>query len=106
MKIKNLFSSLIFASVVLLSSCSKSKPIEIKLDDNVPTAYVGFKYDFTDVLFVEEGVNYSLEVYYQNYVTMEEKSIPVVDTFYFTPVEPYDATVIVFASRGKQTANT
>ena len=104
MKIKNLFSSLIFASVVLLSSCSKSKPIEIKLDDNVPTAYVGFKYDFTDVLFVEEGVNYSLEVYYQNYVTMEEKSIPVVDTFYFTPLEPYDATVIVSASRGNQTA--
>lgn len=105
MKIKNIFTSLLLTSLLFLPSCNNNvEELEIELDEFTPLAYVGKEYDFTDVLYVEDGVNYQLEVYYQNYKTMEEKTLPVEDTFYFTPVEPFDLTVIVYASKGSQTA--
>ena len=87
-----------------LASCSSGSGLEIELDEYTPTAYLGVEYDFTDVLYVEEGIEYKLEVYYQNYKTMQEYTLPVVDTFYFTPVDIYDLTVIVNATRGNETA--
>ena len=100
--------SLIFLSLLAISmplaSCSGGSGLEIELDEFTPTAYLGEEYDFTDVLYVEEGVEYKLEVYYQNYKTMKEYSLPVVDTFYFTPIDIYDLTVIVNATRGSETA--
>ena len=108
MKKKNLLLPLIMVGTLLLSSCKdkNNSPIEleIELDEYTPLAYIGEQYDFTDVLYVEEGVTYNLEVYYQNYTTMEEKTLEVVDTFYFTPIELYDLTVIVNASKGNATA--
>ena len=98
-----IFSLIVFP--LLLSSCSKKdNELVIELDEYTPTAFVGEEYDFTDVLYVEDGVDYKLEVYYQNYKTMEEFTLPVVDDFYFTPLEVYDLTVIINASKGKQTA--
>lgn len=108
MKKKNLLLPLIMVGTLLLSSCGKKSEyvseLEIELDEYTPLAYIGQQYDFTDVLYVEEGVSYNLEVYYQNYTTMEEKTLEVVDTFYFTPVELYDLTVIVNATKGNATA--
>ena len=103
---KNFFKYPLFLIVpMILSSCNNGEaPLEIELDEYTPTAYIGEEYDFTDVLYVEEGVDYKLDVYYQDYKTMEEHTLPVEDTFYFTPVEVFDITVIVNASKGKQKA--
>lgn len=102
---KKLFASLFILVPLLLSGCQKeAKSLEIELDEFTPMAYVGEEYDFTDVLYVEDDVKYELEVYYQNYKTKEEFSLPVEDTFYFTPVDIYDLAVIVHASKGNQKA--
>ena len=87
-----------------LASCNSDTDFEIELDEYTPPAFVGEEYDFTDVLYIEDGVEYQLDVYYQNYKTMEEHTLPVVDTFYFTPVELFDLTVVVNAKKGKKTA--
>lgn len=89
-------------SSLVLPSCSNNTVgnLEIELDEFTPTAYIGEEYDFTDVLYVEENVDYSLKVYYQNYNTMEEFELPVVNSYYFTPVELYDLTVIIDAVKG------
>ncbi len=98
---KKLLSSLFILVPLILSGCQKSSgSLEIELDEFIPMAYVGEEYDFTDVLYVEDDVQYELEVYYQNYMTMEEFSLPVEDTFYFTPVDVYDLSVIVHATKG------
>ncbi len=99
-----IFPLLAIASITLCSCNNTYEDLEIELDEFTPVAYVGQEYDFTDVLYVQEGVNYELKVYYQNYRTMEEKTLPVVDTFYFTPIELYDLTVIINATKGKQSA--
>ena len=103
---KYLSLPLIIVTSMIVTACSKknSGPLEIELDEYTPVAYINEQYDFTDVLYVEDGVDYKLEVYYQNYNTLEEFSLPVVDTFYFTPVELYDLTVIVNATKGKLSA--
>ena len=103
MKTKHLLLSLALAFTAL-SACSSSGELVIELDENTPTAHLGKKYDFTDILYVQDGVKYDLEVYYQDYFTMEEKSLPVVDTFYFTPTETFDITVIVTAKKSGKTA--
>ena len=109
MKNKHLLISLLAMGAMILPACDKTQttqePLEIKLDEFTPLAYIGEEYDFTDVLYVEEGVDYQLEVYYQNYTTMKEYTLPVRDTFYFTPVELYDLTVIVNATKGDQKAS-
>ena len=105
MKKKYFLISLLSVFPLLLSSCQNNEEeLIIELDEYTPTAIVGEEYDFTDVLYVEKGVKYKLEVYYQNYNTMEEFSLPVVDDFYFTPVDIFDLTVIVNASKGNKKA--
>ena len=105
MKKHRYFYPLLAILPMLLSSCNSGEtPLEIELDEYTPTAYIGEEYDFTDVLYVEEGVNYQLEAYYQNYKTMEEHTLPIEDTFFFTPVDAFDITVIVNATKGKQKA--
>lgn len=95
--------SLLIAAVMVSTGChNDSTPLSIEFDDIVPTAYVGEQYDFTDVLIVQKGVKYNLEVYYQDYNTMQEFSIPVENTFYFTPTQLFDVSVIVNASKGNQ----
>ncbi len=90
---------------MLFSSCSKNEAqLEIEFDDFTPTAYVGVEYDFSEVLFVEDGVKYKIDVYYQDITTMEEKTLPVVDDFYFTPIELFDISVVVTATKGSETA--
>ena len=103
---KKLLTSLFILVPLLLSACQQKneEALEIELDEFTPIAHVGEEYDFTDVLYVEDGVDYNLEVYYQNYQTMEEFSLEVEDTFYFTPVDIYDLAVIIHASKGKQKA--
>ena len=104
MKKIHLFSLLLTIPFVF-SSCNNSDGnLEIELDEFTPTAIVGEEYDFTDVLYVKKGVKYKLEVYYQNYNTMEEFSLPVVNDFYFTPIAPFDLTVIVNAFKDGKTA--
>lgn len=94
--------SLLIASGLVCSGCSNNSSLAIEFDDIVPVAYVGEQYDFSDVLIVESGVDYNLEVYYQNYNTMEEKTLTVENTFCFTPVEQFDIAVIVNATKGNQ----
>ena len=104
---KNKALTSLFILIPLVLSCRPQKAVEeleIELDEFTPIAYVGEEYDFTDVLYVEDDVNYELEVYYQNYQTKEEFSLPVEDTFFFTPVDIYDLAVIVHASKGNQKA--
>ena len=106
MKKIRLLLPLLAISSLILPACNKKTEgtLEIELDEFTPQAYLGEEYDFTDVLYVQEGVDYKLDVYYQNYTTMEEFKLPVKDTFYFTPVELYDLTVIVNATKGNLTA--
>ena len=103
MKKRHLLLPLLIIPSLIIPGCKQKNEgtLEIELDEYTPLAYLGEEYDFTDVLYVEEGVTYKLEVYYQNYTTMEEFELPVEDTFYFTPVELYDLTVIVNATKGK-----
>ena len=100
MKKFKLLTSLLFSCSLLLSGCGGNGGLKIEFDDIVPTAYVGEEYDFSEVLVVEEGVNYTLEVYYQDYSTMQEKTLPVRDIFYFTPIELFDVAVVVKAQKG------
>ena len=102
MRKTHLLLPLLAISTLILPACGKKTQgtLEIELDEFTPLAYLGEEYDFTDVLYVEDGVDYKLEVYYQNYTTMEEYTLPVKNTFYFTPIELYDLTVIVNATKG------
>ena len=66
---KKLLSLLLIAPTLLLSGCKllfpkckAESPLNIEFNYFTPTAYVGEKYDFTEVLEVEEGVEYKLEV--------------------------------------------
>ena len=99
---KRLLSSLLLASALLLSGCKADTPLNIEFNYFTPTAYIGEEYDFTEVLFVEEGVQYKLEVYVCDYLTMTEKVLEVRDNFYFTPLEMFDLSVVVTATRGGQ----
>ena len=99
---KKVFSSLLLASTLLLSGCSADKPLDIEFNYFTPTAYIDEEYDFTEVLTVEEGVQYKLEVYVCDYITMTEKTLEVRNNFYFTPLEMFDLSVVVTATKGGQ----
>ena len=106
MKNKRLLLSSVLVLPLLLGGCQKSNAdFDIEFDIIVPTAYVNEEYDFSEVLIIEKGVQYNLEVYYYDYYANVEKSIEVVDTYCFTPVELFDLTVVVNAKKGsaKQT---
>ena len=100
---KKLFSSLLLASTLLLSGCKADSSLNIEFNYFTPTAYVGEEYDFTEVLTVEKGVKYKLEVYVCDYLTMTEKVLEVHDDFFFTPLELFDLSVVVTATKGGQT---
>ena len=95
-------SSFLLASALLLTGCTAEAPLNIEFNYFTPTAYVGEEYDFKEVLFVEEGVQYKLEVYVCDYLTMTEKVLEVRDGFHFTPLEIFDLSVVVTASKGGQ----
>lgn len=103
MKLRNLLLPFIL-TIATMSACSDGKELVIELANTTPVAHVGKKYDFTNVLYVEDGVKYQLDVYYQDYNTFEEKTLPVTDTFFFTPTEAFDITVVVNAKKGSQKA--
>lgn len=99
---KKLLSSLLLAFTLLLSGCRAETSLNIEFNYFTPTAYVGEEYDFTEVLEIKEGVKYKLEVYVCDYLTMTEKVLEVKNDFYFTPLEPFDLSVVVTASKGGQ----
>lgn len=96
------FAILSLMTVTSLASCSEG-PLEIELEDAVPAAYVDEEYDFEDTIIKQKGVKYTIECFYQNYLTLEEHTIPV-NGFKFTPTENYDVSVVVHASKGSQKA--
>ena len=106
MKLKTLVPLLLPLTAVLVSGCDggQGNSLNIQFSFITPTAYVGEEYDFSDVLSMEEGVNYSIDVYYQNFYTMEEKTLPVTNGFSFTPTELFDVSVLVTAKKGRATA--
>lgn len=99
---KKIFASLLLASTLLLSGCRTDAPLNIEFNYFTPTAYVGEEYDFTEVLEVKDGIQYQLEVYVCDYLTMTERTLEVRDNFYFTPLEKFDLSVVVTASKGGQ----
>lgn len=103
MKRKTFLSLLLTLTAVLVSGCDggQSNSLDIKFKLITPTAYVGEEYDFSDNLSMEQGVNYSIEVYYQNFYTMEEKTLIVTNDFSFTPTELFDISVVVTATKGR-----
>ena len=100
MNVKKFLLSSILVVPLLLTGCqTKKADFDIEFDMIVPTAYVNEEYDFSDVLIVEKGVEYNLEVYYYDYYQKVEKSLQVVDTYCFTPLELFDVTVVVNAEK-------
>ena len=99
-KMKKVFGALL-ALPLLLSGCQTQKAdLDIEFDVFVPTAYINEEYDFSEVLVIEEGVKYNLEVYYYDYYNKVEKSLDVKNDYYFTPLELFDITVVVNAQKG------
>lgn len=106
MKRKTFLSVFLTLTAVLVSGCDggQNNSLDIQFTLITPTAYVGEEYDFSDILDKEQGVNYSIDVYYQNYYTMEEKTLPVTNGFSFTPTEFFDLSVLVTATKGRARA--
>ena len=87
-----------------LSGCKKTNDnFEIKFNTIVPTAYVDEEYDFSDVLIIDDAVNYHLDVYYFDYYSKTEKTLTVRKNYYFTPLEAFDLSVVITASKGGTT---
>ena len=101
MKNKKYLLSSIFVLPLLLGGCqNKNAELDIEFDPIIPTAYLNEEYDFSEVLIIEKGVQYSLEVYYYDYYELVEKSLEVVNDYCFTPKELFDITVVVNAKKG------
>ena len=102
MKTKKLLLNSLLVLPLLLTGCKNKKNVDfnIEFDDIVATAYVNEEYDFSEVLIIEDGVSYNLEVYYYDYYNKVEKSLDVVDSYFFTPKELFDVTVVVNAQKG------
>ena len=101
MKNKKYLLSSIFVLPLLLGGCqNKNAELDIEFDPIIPTAYINEEYDFSEVLIIEKGVQYSLEVYYYDYYELVEKSLEVVNDYCFTPKELFDITVVVNAKKG------
>ena len=98
-KIKYLLSSIVVLPLLLTGCQKKEAEFDIEFDDIIPTAYVGEEYDFSDVLLIEDNVEYKLEVYYYDYYQKVEKSLEVVNQYCFTPKELFDVTVVVNAKK-------
>ncbi|MFA7125999.1 MAG: hypothetical protein WC182_00365 [Bacilli bacterium] len=101
MKKRSLLTGLILLPL-LLTGCNKNNDtVSIEFSTDIPVAYVGEEYDFSQVLIIEENVNYTLAISYFDYLAEEEKTLTVSDNYYFTPVELFDVTVEVTATKGK-----
>ena len=104
MRNKFVIALLSLTAISTLSSCGKSAgELEINFTDAVPAAYVDEEYDVADILIMDEGVNYTLEAYYQNYYENKEYSIPT-NGLKFTQTENFNVSIVVNAKKGKQTA--
>lgn len=100
---KKLIPLLLVSSVFTLAGCNKKGNLEINFEDETPMAYVGEVYDFRDVLIEESGVDYKINVYYQNYYEKKEYTLEVTDGYCFTPVNTNEIVVVVTANKGKLT---
>lgn len=99
-------TKLLTSAVVLLlglttlTSCGGS-PLELILSDTFDTAYIGETYNFGDYITKQDGVEYSIECYYQNYY--EKREYPVtVDGLTFVPEKQFDVTVVATAKKGNE----
>jgi len=100
---KKILSSLVlmFASASVLSACNGLKQVEdfeIELADSIVSAYVDEEYDFSDCFVHEEGIDYSIRAYYQDFYEKKEYELPV-DGFTFTPTEVFDVSVVIEAKK-------
>ena len=97
---KKLLSLLLVSSTITLAGCNKKGNLEINFEDETPMAYVGEVYDFRDVLVEEDGVDYTIKAYYQNYYEKKEYSLNITDGYCFTPVNTNEIVVVVTANKG------
>ena len=97
---KKILPLLLVSSVFTLAGCNKQGNLEINFEDATPMAYVGEVYDFRDVLIEEAGVDYKLNVYYQNFYEKQEYTLEVTDGYCFTPVNTNEIVVVVTANKG------
>ena len=101
-------AALVAVGVPLLVNQPDSAPADdssltVELVTVIPPAYMGEQYDLKEIIEMEEGVEYSARVFYQDYDTMEEYELPVTDLV-FCQTEDFDVNVLFTAKRGEQTA--
>ena len=77
--------------------------LQVDLVTVIPPAYMGEEYDLKEIIEMRKGVEYSAQVFYQNYDTMEEIELPVTDLV-FCQTEDFDVYVLFTAKRGEETA--
>ena len=105
MKNKLFFTLTSILPLVLTGCGGASNDFNIEFSYFTPTAYVNEEYDFSEALVVEDGVNYHLDVYYFDYYQKVEKTLEVKNTFYFTPTELFEISVVVTATKGNDVAS-
>ena len=57
----------------------QNSDLRVDLITVIPAAYMNEQYDLKQIIEMQEGVEYSAQVFYQNYDTMEEFELPVTD---------------------------
>ena len=77
--------------------------LQVNLVTVIPGAYMGEPYDLKEIIEMEEGVEYSARVFYQDYDVMEEFEIPVTDLV-FCQEKDFDVNVVFTAKRGEEIA--
>ena len=81
----------------------QNSDLRVDLITVIPAAYMNEQYDLKQIIEMQEGVEYSAQVFYQNYDTMEEFELPLTDLV-FCQKEDFDVNVIFTAKRGEETA--
>lgn len=93
------FLTLLLGASTLIS-CGGSN-FDLILSDTFDTAYIGQVYNFEEYITKQDGVEYSIEAYYQNYYEKKEYSIPV-SGLTFIPTEQFEVTVVTTAKKGSE----
>ena len=103
-----LVTALAAAGILLWPNAPAKEPddtasFSVDLVTVIPPAYMGEQYDLKRIIEMQDGVEYSAQVFYQNYDTMEEVELPVTDLV-FCQTENFDVNVLFTAKRGTETA--